>query len=154
MKKSYLLILSLCLFMFNSANAADNMKAFPPAEQGMKQVVITLDKQDEEAGFKVEIIIGKTVKTDPHNHYFFASKIEKQVAKGWGFSYYTVNELGPMAGTLMAVDPSVPSIERFIPLGGDAYLINYNSRLPVVIYVPEDAEVHYRIWSAGDDVKL
>jgi ecotin len=55
-----------------------------------------------------------------------------------------------MAGTLMAVDPNAPKVDRFISLGGEPYLIRYNSRLPVVVYVPEGAEVRYRIWRAGE----
>jgi ecotin len=44
-------------------------------------------------------------------------------------------------------------VARFITLGGDPYLIRYNSRLPIVVYVPEGVEVHYRIWTAGAKVK-
>jgi len=58
-----------------------------------------------------------------------------------------------MAGTLMAIDPNVPKVERFITLGGDPYLIRYNSRLPVVVYVPEGVDVRYRIWSAESETK-
>ena len=41
--------------------AADDMKAFPPPEPGMARHVIRLPKQKDEAAFKVELIIGKTV---------------------------------------------------------------------------------------------
>jgi ecotin len=58
-----------------------------------------------------------------------------------------------MAGTLMAVDPDAPKVNRFITLGVDPYIIRYNSRVPIVIYVPEGANVRYRIWSAGAEVK-
>jgi ecotin len=39
-------------------------------------------------------------------------------------------------------------VNRFITLGGEPYLIRYNSRLPVVVYAPEGVEVRYRLWSA------
>jgi ecotin len=58
-----------------------------------------------------------------------------------------------MAGTLMAVDPNMPKVDRFIALGVDPYIIRYNSRVPIVVYVPEGAEVRYRIWTAGAEVK-
>jgi len=29
-------------------------------------------------------------------------------------------------------------------------IIRYNSRLPIVVYVPENARVRYRIWRAGE----
>ena len=58
-----------------------------------------------------------------------------------------------MAGTLMAVDPNAPKVPRFITLGGEPYLIRYNSLLPVVVYVPKGVEVRYRIWSAAPETK-
>jgi ecotin len=127
---------------------ADNMKAFPPAEDGMKRHVIQLPKADNEDSMKVELIIGKTVSTDPVNRYFFAGEIRSVTVEGWGYERYVVEKLGPMAGTLMKPPAGKPDIDRFVALGGDPFLIRYNSRLPVVVYVPKDAEVRYRIWRA------
>ncbi len=130
------------------AYAADNMKAFPPAEEGMTRHVINLQKQEDESAFKVEFIIGKTVKTDVANRYFFGGALETEKIPGWGFERYILRKLGPMAGTLMAVDPDAPQVERFIRLGGEACLLRYNSRLPIVDYVPAGVEVRHRIWQA------
>ena len=58
-----------------------------------------------------------------------------------------------MAGTLMAVDPNAPKVARFVTLGGDPYLVRYNSRLPIVVYAPEGVEVRYRIWAAGAETR-
>lgn len=127
--------------------AADNMKAFPPAEQGMVRYVLQVDEKENESLFRVELIVGKTVLLDDANNYFFGGQIEKKVINGWGFPKYVVTDIGPMGGTLMAVDPNAKKTPRFITLGGDPYLIRYNSRLPIVVYVPEGVEVHYRIWS-------
>jgi ecotin len=44
-------------------------------------------------------------------------------------------------------------VPRFITLGGEPFLIRYNSRLPVVVYVPEGVEVRYRIWTAGPELR-
>ena len=136
-----------------SVCASDNMKAFPPAEEGMVRHVLQLPEQQDESAFKVELIVGKTVLVDTGNRYFFGGTIEAQTISGWGFTRYMVRELGPMAGTLMVVDPNAPKAKRFIALGGEPYLIRYNSRLPVVVYVPKDAEVRYRIWRAELEMK-
>jgi ecotin len=130
-----------------SARAADVMKAFPPAEEGMIRYVLQLPKQDDESVFKVELIVGKTVQVDEKNKYFFGGEIEKETIKGWGYTRYYVSKLGPMAGTLMGVDPNAPKIDRFVTLGGEPYIIRYNSRMPIVIYLPEGVEVRYRIWT-------
>ena len=70
-----------------------------------------------------------------------------------GFPRYNVSKLGPMGGTLMAVDPTAPKVSRFIAISGGPRLYRYNSRLPMVVYAPEGVEVRYRIWTAGPDVK-
>jgi ecotin len=137
-----------------SAQAADTMKAFPPAEEGMVRYVLQVPKQDDESVFKVELMVGKTVAVDEANTYFFAGQIEKETIKGWGYPRYTIKKLGPMGGTLKAVDPNAPKVDRFIMLGGEPYFIRYNSRLPIVVYVPEGVEVRYRIWKAGEEVKI
>jgi ecotin len=129
------------------ACTADDMKAFPPAEEGMARHVIRLPKRKDETELKVQLIIGKTVTTDAKNSYFLGGAIETENIPGWGFDRYIVSELGPMAGTLMAVDPSAPQVKRFISLGGET-ILRYNSRLPLVVYVPAGVEVRYRLWRA------
>lgn len=145
--------LSLLAVML-SVQAADNMKAFAPAKEGMIRHVLQLPKQDDESAFKVELIAGKTVQVDQENRYFFGGKIETETIAGWGFPRYNVSELGPMAGTRMATDPNAPKVNKFVSLRGEPYLIRYNSRLPIVVYAPEGVEVRYRIWSAQPEMKV
>ena len=136
-----------------SGHAADTMKAFPPAEEGMVRYVLQLPAKDDESLFKVELMVGKTVQVDEKNRYFFGGKIEKETIKGWGYPRYNISKLGPMAGTRMAVDPDAPKVARFITLGGEPYIIRYNSRLPIVVYVPEGVEVRYRMWTTGAELE-
>jgi ecotin len=149
MKKVFILTALLLAIAILPVKAADNMKAFPPADDGMVRYVLQLPQQQDESTLKLELIVGKTVSVDAANSYFFGGKIEEQNIEGWGFPRYNVSKLGPMAGTLMAVDPNSPKINRFITLGGEPYLIRYDSRLAVVVYAPEGVEVRYRIWSAA-----
>lgn len=135
------------------ATAADNLKAFPPADEGMVRHVLQLPPQADEAVLKVELVLGKTVKTDNVNHYFFGGRIEVETIQGWGFDRYILKQLGPMAGTLMAPPPDAPMVERFVTIGGDPYLVRYNSRLPLVVYVPKGIVVRYRIWHADPEAK-
>ena len=147
--KNLLLLALLALPALAPAAADSNMKAFPPAEAGMVRVVINLPPlPDEDGTLRVELIIGQTVKVDAANRYFFAGSIETETIQGWGFDRYIVRKLGPMAGTLMAVDPNAPKVDRFITLGGEPKLQRYNSRLPLVVYVPAGVEVRYRVWRA------
>ena len=153
MRTAIALVAIFTTFIVFSANAGDNMKAFPPPDERQNRYVIHLSEQDDESNYQVELIVGQTVEVDIVNQYFFGGQIKKESIPGWGYTRYVVGELGPMAGTLMAVDPNAPKVSRFIRLGGDPYLIRYNSRLPVVVYVPEGVEVRYRIWCAEPESK-
>lgn len=147
---AFLLFLSPTLVI---AQSADHMKAFPPADEGMVRYVLQLPEAEDETALQVELLVGKTVKVDEVNRFFFLGKIESEVIKGWGFPRYLVKSIGAMGSTLMAVDPAAPKVARFVPVGTSPYLIRYNSRLPMVVYVPEGAEVRYRLWSAGTEIK-
>ena len=149
----YLAAVVSLLTATSTVRGADNMKAFPPAEAGMVRHVLQLPRHEDESAYKVELIAGKTVQVDEANRYFFGGKIEAENIQGWGFTRYVVGSLGPMAGTRMAVDPNAPKVNRFVGLGGEPYLIRYNSRLPIVVYAPEGVEVRYRIWSAAPEAK-
>jgi ecotin len=135
------------------SEARRNLKAFPPADEGMTRHVLMLPPHEEEDSLRVELQIGKTVRTDAANRYFFAGSLQEVDIEGWGFTRYVLAELGPMAGTLMAVEPDAPKVERFITLGGEVRLLRYNSRLPLVVYVPSGVEVRHRIWRADAEVK-
>lgn len=49
--------------------------------------------------------------------------------------------------------PDGKSKKAFVPVVGDGFMLRYNSKLPIVLYVPKDVEVRYRIWSASDKVE-
>lgn len=136
----------LCLTACSAATAVDPLQAFPAAEPGMTRYLLQLPALPDENGAKVELLVGKTVRTDADNRYHFGGRIEAETLSGWGYTRYLLKALGPMAGTLMAPRPEQKPVDRFITLAGEPYLIRYNSKLPIVIYVPDDAEVRYRIW--------
>jgi ecotin len=134
-------------------DAQSQMRAYPAAEQGVTRFVLTLPAQEREADYRVELIVGQTAQTDPVNSFFLGGEITAENIEGWGYTRYVVKSIGPMGGTLMAPPPGAAPVERFVTLGGEPYLIRYNSRLPVVVYVPDGAEVRYRIWKAEPDAK-
>ena len=142
-----ILIVVLCLNL--GAEPHRNLKAYAPASEGMQRYVIELPELENESLQKVELIIGKTVPTDGVNRHFFGGKVTREVVQGWGFSYYELKELGPMAGTLMAGPPDGQQVDTFVTVSHNLGLIHYNSKLPLVVYVPEGVEVKYRLWSTA-----
>jgi ecotin len=129
------------------------LKAFPPAEDGMVRYVIMLPHKErgEEDDFRVELIAGKEMLTDGVNRVRLGGKIEAKPLKGWGFTYYEVAKFGPAASTLIGVPPGTPQVERFVTV--PSLLIRYNSRIPLIVYVPAGGEVRYRIWKASDTIE-
>ncbi|WP_242913957.1 serine protease inhibitor ecotin [Brevundimonas pishanensis] len=128
-------------------NPADQLKAFPAATASQKRHVLIVPPVANEDELKVELLIGKTQQVDC-NHHMLAGEIETRTAEGWGYDYYVVPRLGPGASTLMGC-PANSTREAFVTIPQQT-LVRYNSRLPVVIYTPEDAEIRYRIWRAGE----
>lgn len=149
--KALLAPILLALAM-NAAAATDeavrNLQAYPPADPGMKRFVIFLPQKKAEENFRVELQVGRTVLTDGVNRQFFGGRLETETIQGWGFDRHILRQLGPMAGTLMAAPEGAKQVERFITLGGEPQLLRYNSRLPLVVYVPEGVEVRWRVWRA------
>ena len=139
----------------SSAAAAEHryLKAFPPAGGGMARYVIALPHKErgEENDFRVELIVGKEMLTDGVNLVRLGGSIEAKPLQGWGFTYYEVAKLGPAASTLMGVPPGTPKVKKFVTV--PSILIRYNSRIPLVVYVPEGAEVRYRIWRASESTE-
>ncbi len=145
------LIIGLALFSVQAFSAEHpELKAFPPAKEGMERIVIVLPhkKRTEADGFRVELIPGKTMLTDGVNLMRIGTTILPRQLKGWGYTYYEVMGSDVAMSTLMAVPEGSQKVERFVQ--GTSLHIRYNSRLPIVIYVPQGHEIQYRIWSAGE----
>lgn len=148
-----LLSLSLLICFTISANAQskntanDMLKPFPQAEAGMERHVIELPKKSNEADYKVEIIPGKTMSVDCNNHRLMGTLSEKDL-QGWGYNYYEFASDGQTASTMMFCNE--PNKTKFIT--GQTITIDYNSKLPIVVYVPKGFDVKYRIWKAGKEL--
>ena len=83
------------------------------------------------------------------NNRAFYGKIEEITLKGWGYKYLEVSNIDSGATTMMACQE--PKTEKFISIRDT--LRRYNSRSPIVIYIPEGYDVRYRIWSAEKNVQ-
>lgn len=120
---------------------------------GQERYVIALPHKEwgEENSFNVEIIVGKMMMTDGVNTVRLGGMIETKPLKGWGYTYYEVEKVGPGMSTKMAPRPGAKPVEEFVTM--PPLQIRYNSRLPVVVYVPKGCEVRYRIWSAPEKLE-
>ncbi|WP_339519156.1 serine protease inhibitor ecotin [Pseudomonas proteolytica] len=135
------------------ANAAklEDIAPYPKADAGYVRQVIHLPAKPQEQDFKVEILAGKTLLVDC-NQQRLGGVLEEKNLEGWGYPFYRLEKVsGPMS-TMMAC-PDGKTREDFVPVVGDGFVLRYNSKLPIVVYVPKDVEVRYRIWSASTTVE-
>lgn len=155
MTKVWVISFLLFLCIVQVVEAVNNLEPYPPAEKEMVRYVLHLPKRDDESVLMVELLVGKTLPVDEPNRYMFSGEIEPEIVQGWGVILYKVKNLGALTGTLIGTNPSTPKVPRFIPLAGKPYIIRYDSEWPIVVYVPADAEVRYRVWaSEGNGVPV
>jgi ecotin len=130
----------------------EKVAPYPKAEKSMKRQVITLPEQKDESTYKVELLIGQTMEVDCNQHRLGA-KLESKTLEGWGYDYYVVDKVSSPVSTMMAC-PDGKKTQKFVTayLGDDA-MMRYNSKLPIVVYTPDNVDVKYRIWKAEDAVQ-
>ena len=132
------------------ASGHPELKAFPSAEDGVERFVIVLPHKErgEEDAYRIEIIVGKEMLTDGVNLVRLGNAIEQRTLEGWGYSYYVVSGGSNTISTMMAPPEGAPMVKTFV--AATPLHVRYNSRLPIVVYVPVGYEVRYRIWNANE----
>lgn len=133
------------MFMNIDSQPQNVLQAFPKTYKNMSRYVIELPAKPKEANLKIELQVGRIEETDMVNQYFLTGQLEKKVLEGWGLHYYVLKE-GVLAQTRMA-DHSGRTKRQMVFLSKET-LLNYNSRTPVVVYLPEGYQLSYRIWKA------
>ncbi len=130
----------------------EKIAPYPKAEKGMKRQVIQLTPQEDESTLKVELLIGQTLEVDC-NHHRLGGKLASKTLEGWGYDYYVFDKVTSPVSTMMAC-PDGKKEQKFVTAYlGDAGMVRYNSKLPIVVYTPANVEVKYRIWKAEDKVQ-
>ncbi|MGG5839284.1 MULTISPECIES: serine protease inhibitor ecotin [Enterobacteriaceae] len=130
----------------------EKIAPYPQAEKGMKRQVIQLPAQEDESGYKVELLIGKTLEVDCNQHRL-GGQLESKTLEGWGYDYYVFDKVTSPVSTMMAC-PDGKKEEKFVTAYlGDNSLLRYNSKLPIVVYTPDTVDVKYRIWKAEEKIE-
>jgi ecotin len=132
-------------------DVAKELEAFPAAKAGQKRHVLTLPPLQNENNVKVELIVGQT-KTIDCNRHTLGGELKEETLQGWGYTYYSLPRVTAGISTMMGC-PTGSERQAFVTVAHQP-LVRYNSRLPIVLYTPEDVDVRYRLWRAGEERKL
>lgn len=138
----------------NDANTQPLEKTapYPKADKGMKRQVIQLAPEKDESTLKVELLIGQTLEVDCNRHRL-GGELESKTLEGWGYDYFVFDKVSSPVSTMMAC-PDGKKEKKFITAYlGDDGMVRYNSKLPIVVYTPENVEVKYRIWKAEEKIQ-
>jgi ecotin len=128
-----------------------DMQPYPVVQNELVRMVFRLPAIEDESAHKVEIIVGKIQSVDC-NRTSFGGSLERRTVEGWGYPYFVLEKVGGPMSTMMACPQAHENTDEFVMVVGDGFLQRYNSKLPMVIYVPEGFGVRYRIWAAEDDI--
>lgn len=145
----------LCSFITVAAQTPKEIaNLYPLPENGYHAYEILLPPLENEEDTKVQLLIGKSLTTDC-NTFWFRGTLQEKILSGWGYSYWVIEDIHGPFSTLIACPPESKK-ETFVTISGIP-LQRYNSKVPLIIHVPEGFEVKYRIWHADKisyDAKL
>lgn len=152
----FILFTITCLSLSAAVTAQESISKvdvsiFPKPEKGFKLMVIEVPHSNLDAQKKISFSAGKYIETDSCNQYGLSGSFEIKDLQGWGYNYYIFKSNGNILTTNMACSDT-KSMNRFV--SGQSQTIDYNGKMPVVIYVPEDFDVHFKIYeSKNEDFK-
>lgn len=126
--------------------AAQELKAFPAALAGHRRFVIELPTLAHEADHQLELIGGKAMTVDC-NARGMDGRFDARDVPGWGYTYWVLQSQGQVRSTMMMCPPGSekPGFVKAEPL-----MLRYNSKLPVVVFVPDGMRLRWRVWQAGE----
>ena len=123
---------------YSKAQPLEKVAPYPQAEKGMKRQVIQLPAQQDEANFKVVLLIDRHWK-DCNQHRLWST--ESKPCNG--HDYYVFDKVMSPVSTMMLAR-TVRKKKFVTAYLGDHSLLRYNSKLPIVVYTPENVDVKYR----------
>ncbi|HMT92016.1 ecotin family protein [uncultured Thiothrix sp.] len=127
-----------------ASNSEVSIKPFPKPHAGDKRLVIRLPARTNENALLVRVTPGKLSQVDCNNQAY-AGTLETKTLQGWGYNFYVLRTQGHAMSTMMACPPN--SLRTaFVPVAGAEQTLSYNSRMPLIYYVPKDFNIQYEVF--------
>lgn len=129
---------------------ADLKAPYPEPRPDQRRYVIFLEPKGDHVelnDYKVELMPGRMENVDGANLHRVGGKVEEKTIQGWGYNYFEVTMMHTASTLMMPLGPAAELKPRFVRMYVDQ-LYRYNSKLPIVVLMPKDSELRYRIWTA------
>ena len=136
-----------------------NLTDYPQPAPGLKRWVIQpsglLPKSadplisSQPLDWRIQLIVGQTVTLDCNTQRLSGSGMTmRMLPKASGKALFEVK--GPVAviSTKMACPDDQPTRTSFLSMGKQPYLVPYNASWPIVVDLPENIELRWRVWKA------
>jgi ecotin len=119
-----------------------DLSIYPSARDGYKRVYINLPIEKNEDNLKVEIFVGKQINVDCNIHNLIG-ELSMKILDGYGYDYFEALSNGDVLSTkMLCIDEKL--LPKYITM--PSYFTRYNSNLPIVVYIPKDMELKYKVW--------
>jgi ecotin len=125
-----------------------DLSIFPMPESGYKKVIIEVPYSDKDDQKKIEFSVGKWMEVDGCNYFNLQGTLETKDLQGWGYNYYVFKTNGQVTSTMMGCSDAAM---RNLFVTAQPEMVRYNGKLPIVIYVPEEYQVKFKIFKAEED---
>jgi len=150
------LTLFVTLLGFTSSAMAQNIMKqntdiFPAPEKGYKKLIIEVPHSSKDENKKIEFSVGKWMEVDACNYFNLMGEITQKDLSGWGYNYYVFHTKGDVVSTQIGC---LDNKKRNLFVTATPTIVNYNGKLPIVIYVPEGYDVHFKIYKAEEDTYI
>ena len=129
-------------------DAKRNVDPFPQAEAGHTRHVFFLPVEGEnvEPNMRVELVGAKEIEVDCNLH-ILGGEFERISLEGWGYGYYVFHSEGRYLSTRVGCGGQPWTLQL---VTAPSEMIDYNSRLPIIVYAPEEYVIRYRIYRGGE----
>lgn len=125
-----------------------DLSIFPKPEAGYKKVIIEVPHSDKDDQKKIEFSVGKWMEVDGCNYFNLQGSLETKDLQGWGYNYYVFKTNGQVTSTMIGCPDAA---KRNLFVTAQPEMVRYNGKLPIVIYVPEEYQVQFKIYKAEEE---
>ncbi|GET87218.1 ecotin, putative [Leishmania tarentolae] len=134
--------------------------SYPEVAAGEKRIIFALDPKGDKAEqeqYMLQLIPGRVLEmshNDAANLPMLSGSIEQHTVEDGDAVFFRVKLEKQLPSTLMHIhdEDDNEKVRQFVGMANTP-MFPYTSRYPVVVYLPNDAALHYCIWCGGHQMQ-